>query len=494
MALSGSLPATDPPTRRAGAVTDRMASAFAAEESKGLWLAFRLRLTALVLIAVFQEVVFAPGPPVLYTYALLLGFVATGAISLIPAGGTSSGPAAWTRWAVPLADVALATFALVYPNPLGGEEWMTLPLRLRLDNVLYLLMFIALSTLTYSPRQVIWTGMSAVICWTAATLSIASQPGVRFILGSGPGWETMGTEQRLARVVDPHSVSGIPLAKQVFLLLVVTGILAAAVQRARSLALRQVRLEGERAQLARYFSANLIDELADADRPLGTVRTETVAVLFADIVGFTALSENKAPDAIIALLREFHARMQAVVFAHQGTLDKYLGDGLMATFGTPRPGPRDAANALAAAVGMADALHTWNLTRCQAGDGPIRIGVGLHWGAVVLGDIGGDNRLEFAEIGDTVNVASRLEQMTRELGVEIVASAALIAAVEGAVPREEAERLLDGFVRTPPRPVRGRSGEIALLVRKRRIIDVRLASAAMEGARSFTPKEVGTSG
>ena len=192
-------------------------------------------------------------------------------------------------------------------------------------------------------------------------------------------------------------------------------------------------------------------------------------MLFADIVGFTGLSEVKTPEQVIALLREFHARMQAVVFAHQGTLDKYLGDGLMATFGTPRPGRRDAANGLAAARHMAETVQAWNRLRQDQGAEPIRIGIGLHWGPVVLGDIGGDNRFEFATIGDTVNVASRLEQMTRELGAEIVASGELVAAVK-AIPQSEAEHLLDGFVRSPPRPVRGRNAELEMFVRGRQAL------------------------
>lgn len=448
-------------------VADRMAGAFAAEEFKGRRLAFRLRLIALILTALFLQFL-TPGRHLLYTYALMLGFVVIGLMSLIrdPARPGPS-PAGWTRWVLPFADTALVTFVLIQPNPLGGDEWLTQPMRLGLDNSLWLLLFVALATLTYSPRQVLWTGISGAICWTAATLWIGAMPGVTFVLRYPSGFDAMTLEQQSVTVSSPHGMSGIALAKQTFLLLVVSGILAAAVRRSRSLVLRQARVEGERAQLARYFSSNMIDELADADRPLGEVRTETVAVLFADIVGFTGLSETQAPEQVIGLLREFHARMQAVVFAHQGTLDKYLGDGLMATFGTPRPGPRDAANALAAAGDMADAVQAWNLSRQTQGAEPIRIGIGLHWGPVVLGDIGGDNRLEFATIGDTVNVASRLEQLTRELDAEIVTSAALVAAVRAATPPAESERLLDSFVRSPTRPVRGRSGELEIFIRRR---------------------------
>jgi adenylate cyclase len=228
-----------------------------------------------------------------------------------------------------------------------------------------------------------------------------------------------------------------------------------------------VRIEAERSQLARYFSPNLVEELATADRPVGAIRRSEIAVLFADIVGFTRLSEAIGPEETIALLREFHARMQAAVFAHDGTLDKYLGDGLMATFGTPVPGPHDAANALAAAREMAAAVARWNGERRAAGGAPIDIGIGIHWGAVVLGDIGDENRLEFATIGDTVNVASRLEALTRELGVEIVASDDLVRAMRSAVASEEADALMAGFARGEAQRLRGRSAPVEIYVRPR---------------------------
>jgi adenylate cyclase len=266
---------------------------------------------------------------------------------------------------------------------------------------------------------------------------------------------------------DPHAVMVHALLQQVFLLLIVSSLLAAAVHRSRALTLRQVKAERERTQLARYFSTNLVEQLADADRSLSEVREQTVAVLFADIVGFTSLGEALSPVDLIALLREFHQRMQAEVFAHGGTLDKYLGDGLMASFGTPATGPRDAANALTAAKAMTVALAAWNRQREERNQAIIRIGIGLHWGPVVLGDIGGDHRLEFATIGDTVNVASRLEHVTRDLNADIVASADLIEAVRASVPVEEAERLLRGFSTPIQCGIRGRTTPMEVFARPR---------------------------
>lgn len=162
---------------------------------------------------------------------------------------------------------------------------------------------------------------------------------------------------------------------------------------------------------------------------------------------------------MIALLRGFHGRMEAVVFAHDGTLDKYIGDAVMATFGTPQTGARDASNALACARAMAAALDQWNGERMAAGEAPVRASIGLQYGPVVLGDIGGAQRLEFAVIGDTVNVASRLEHLTRSLDAKIVAGGDLVAAV-----RHEGggEALLDGLSKRPGQEIPGRDSAITI--------------------------------
>ena len=118
------------------------------------------------------------------------------------------------------------------------------------------------------------------------------------------------------------------------------------------------------------------------------------------------------------LLRDYHDRLGQAVFDNNGTLDKYIGDGLMATFGTPDPGPQDAANALQCAMDMIASLEDWNAERIGEGKAPVRVGIGLHYGAVIAGDIGNERRLEYSVIGDTVNIASRLEHLTRNLNSE----------------------------------------------------------------------------
>jgi adenylate cyclase len=170
------------------------------------------------------------------------------------------------------------------------------------------------------------------------------------------------------------------------------------------------------------------------------------------------LSAQLPGVAVIETLRECLAFFEEAVFAHEGTLDKYLGDGLMATFGTPRPGPRDASNALACARHMAAKTVAWNAERRTRGLQPLNVGIGLHHGEAVLGDIGGERRLEFAVLGDTVNVARRIEEMTRSLDIAILASDAVIEAAR----REGSGAVVAAFEDFGLHALRGRDGRIRL--------------------------------
>ena len=186
--------------------------------------------------------------------------------------------------------------------------------------------------------------------------------------------------------------------------------------------MEQANIAAERANLSRYFPSSLVDTLASTRHDIGAVRSQDVAVLFTDIVGFTKYAERTTPQGVMDLLRSYHSLVETAVFKNGGTLDKYLGDGAMATFGTPEAGPDDAQNALSAAQQILSETDKLNATRIKGGLEPIRVSVGLHFGTVTLGDVGSARRLEFTVIGDTVNVASRLEAMSRELDCKCVVS------------------------------------------------------------------------
>jgi adenylate cyclase len=195
--------------------------------------------------------------------------------------------------------------------------------------------------------------------------------------------------------------------------------------------IERLRAAAERARnnLSRYFSPNLVDILAERDEPLGAVRRQTVAVLFADIVGFTSMAERMAPEAVVAMLREYHERMTAQIFACGGTVEKYIGDAIFAVFGVPVASDEDAANALRCADMMLAALDCWNAEREARGEPRLAMGIGLNYGLAVLGDVGSEHSFSFTVIGDTVNTAARLQGLTRSLETPLVVGDPLITAV-----------------------------------------------------------------
>ena len=164
-----------------------------------------------------------------------------------------------------------------------------------------------------------------------------------------------------------------------------------------------------RSNFERYFTPHLAARIADEP---GAIRLggdkRPVAVLFSDIRGFTALSESMKPDDIASLLTEYFTEMVECVFRHGGTLDKFMGDEVMAQWGAPIPSADDADRAVRAAIDMMGALEILNAKWRSAGRPVLDIGVGLSYGEVFAGNIGSERRLEFTVIGDTVNTASRL--------------------------------------------------------------------------------------
>jgi adenylate cyclase len=140
---------------------------------------------------------------------------------------------------------------------------------------------------------------------------------------------------------------------------------------------------------------------------LGVPEVKEVSVLFADIVGFTTMSEKMSPATVALLLNDYLSRMTEVIFKFEGTLDKYIGDAIMAVFGAPLDMPDHAERAIRAALEMRERLEEFNIERKE---GPtLKIRIGINSGKVVAGEIGSINKKEYTVLGDTVNTASRLE-------------------------------------------------------------------------------------
>ena len=191
---------------------------------------------------------------------------------------------------------------------------------------------------------------------------------------------------------------------------------------------RLAKEEVARANYSRFLPEYVVKQLLDNPDSfkLGGV-LQTITVLFADIRGFTRISEHAPPEKIVQLLNRYFSAMTDIIFAHGGTLDKYLGDGLMALFGAPTTTPKDAANAIAAAVAMQRRMLSINDELHAEGFPEIGIGIGLHTGEVTVGYIGSERRSEYTAIGDAVNTASRLESNAKAgeiLVSEVTAKAA----------------------------------------------------------------------
>lgn len=192
---------------------------------------------------------------------------------------------------------------------------------------------------------------------------------------------------------------------------------------------RDVVAESARKErLGRYLSPAVRDQVIDAARDDTAGALREVTVLFLDIRGFTGLSETMPPERVVSMLNDLHGRFVRVLFRHGGTLDKFLGDGLMAWFGAPQELPRHAAAAVACAVELCGVLDGVNAERAERGEAPLEIGIGLHTGRAVIGDIGTETRREYTAVGDTVNTAARVESTTKELGVRVLASEATVRA------------------------------------------------------------------
>ena len=266
------------------------------------------------------------------------------------------------------------------------------PVSVGLQTVLLLTLTLLASALLLLRRR--W------LAWAAVTLLVAAVPALAWALfAAGNAWLPVG-------------------APIVVVCVVVAG---HAIQSAL-----HTRRERDRVQkmFALYVPPEFVKTLiAHPERAGLGGDTRHLTVLFCDLRGFTTLSAQLAPADITKVLNRYFTCMTNAIFSHGGTVDKFIGDAVMAFWGAPLPDPEQERHAIQAAIAMKDALEGLNEELAAQGKPPLRLGIGIHSGDALVGNMGSESRLSYTAIGDTVNVASRLEGANKTLGTEIMLSA-----------------------------------------------------------------------
>lgn len=358
------------------------------------------------------------------------GYFLVGLMSLRTATMVPEHP--WLAWLYVTLDV---TFMLASVVLTGSNASLSTSFAAAFPNVWIAPLILALGVLRYDPRLQAW--ITFLACAGLAVAMVAPDPA--------PVDETA----RLGFFFELP-----PNLVRLTMLALIGGVLVVAALRTRRLLWRAVEETRRREALRRFLPPQVAARLEAADDAgLRSAGRHRLAILFVDIRGFTAMAESMEPALLSELVTGFRARILDAAEQTSGVVDKFIGDAAMILFGVPDPHPQDASRALACAQAIALAIDRWNARRVAEGAAPIRIGMGAHCGESFCGAVGDPRRLEFTVLGDTVNVASRLEALTRDQPWRLVVSAELLEKA-GQAPGEP------GWTRLPDRPLRGRSGSI----------------------------------
>jgi adenylate cyclase len=307
------------------------------------------------------------------------------------------------------------------------------PFYLKSPTLLYVFIFIALRALRFEARYVIAAGVMAAVGWASMALYAALAPGQTNVI----------TRDYVTYLKSNVVLIGAEFEK-IIIILTVTAIIAAAITRAHRLLIQSVAEGAAAHDLSRFFSPEIARQIISAEQEVtaGTGKERYAAILMVDIRGFTRLATTVKPDDLVCLLAEYQSRIVPIIQRHGGTIDKFMGDGIMATFGAAVTSPTYAADALQTVDDIMEDASAWGAELRQAGKPVLKMGAAVATGQIIFGAVGDESRMEYTVIGDAVNLSAKLEKHTKSEGVRALctASAFDIAARQGYKPAPTIEQ------------------------------------------------------
>lgn len=361
-----------------------------------------IRVIAYSLVGVIDLVLLAAGKRPLASVLTVLPWVA-GSVVLWAVTRRHFRP--WVPYAVPVVDAAVIAILVNTRMAMLGNQPSTL-----LTAAAASALFAATGGIRFERRQSLWT----------TALAIAT-------LYATVGWR-----------MDPLNT-----------LYPLLGVASVGILARWQADLARRALEGERGKevLKRFVHSDVVERAFSDPQGLMTAPREVEAtMMMCDLRGFTAIAERLRPEEVLALLNDYQSELAAAVAHHGGVVDKFIGDGMFATFGAVRPLAAHATAAVRCAEDIIARIEQLNLRR--APNDPLRFGIGIHTGRVVVGTLGRGDRMEFTVLGDAVNTAARLESATKELGVPVLISETTAAASSGVPLFSRGSLSLRGRTRT----------------------------------------------
>lgn len=416
--------------------TDPVQAAFVLEQRKGLTVALQGRLAVLAVIAIWIGATRSP-PTVYMIMALIALFAVMGAAQLWLVA--RRGVEAWPLYLLVFAEASVLVTSVVLSAVAVRD--MPIPVSYRFDHAPYFFLMIASAAFSYSPRLVLWTGLSIAITWGIASLIVKATHDGLVTWSDIPG--DASAEVFMRMFLAPNFFAIGSRVQEILVILSVSGLLALVAWRARRVVVSQAEAERERASIAETFGKYVPEEIARgliADHGALKPQERIATVMFTDVEGFTALAETLEPAEVLLMLDDYFDVLGGLISAEGGVVGQFQGDALIATFNVPVPRDDHAAAALRAGVAIERAMESVTFRGKK-----LRTRIGLNTGPVVSGSVGSRGRRSYSVYGDVVNAAARIEALNKEFGTTIlIAQSTMEAAGDDYQATEVAKRTMRG--------------------------------------------------